>query len=375
MIDGKMRIAFMIPSGIGTGYSGPGIFLKRLLAATEEDVSPVIYAGLRPGHEHDLDYIPHRWMRFTNVAALEQLKWSVWSFVWLLRDRNKYDVVHFHGTFVYKIIGAMACLLLRKPYVLVPLSANADIAETGRLSGNRFVKPLRRKIVERAAHGFGLGNSVAEELVIAGLAPSRVTTIYNPVSEEFFGTPSVNRFDRKHIVFIGILGDRKRALLVLDVIAGLKKREIKVKCSFYGPFQDADFEADFLEKVQLLDLNEEIQHFHFSHDLPNILLNSASLFLLPSKQEGIPGALVEAMAAGVPCVVTDAGSMGEVIRASNAGRIVEPNFESIVSACEELLSNSAVWQLESEKAREFSVGNFSSFSVAKEYIKTMRKLI
>ena len=51
-------------------------------------------------------------------------------------------------------------------------------------------------------------------------------------------------------------------------------------------------------------------------------LGRAHVFVLPSRTEGLPIALLEAMAAGLPAIVTDVGGMPEIVRLSGAGQVV-----------------------------------------------------
>jgi glycosyltransferase involved in cell wall biosynthesis len=62
------------------------------------------------------------------------------------------------------------------------------------------------------------------------------------------------------------------------------------------------------------------------------LLERASLFVLPSLGEGMPVALLEAMACGVASVVTDAGAMGEVVEGAGCGIVVPRGDASAVAA-------------------------------------------
>ncbi|MHB1739515.1 MAG: glycosyltransferase [Actinomycetes bacterium] len=68
------------------------------------------------------------------------------------------------------------------------------------------------------------------------------------------------------------------------------------------------------------------------------LLHAADVFVLASRHEGLPVALMEAMAAGLPCVVTRVGGMPEVVRDGVDGLVVAPgNPEALAQALDALL--------------------------------------
>lgn len=370
----KTRVAVFIPSGVGLGYTGPALFLKRLLMAASDEVEARVYAGERTGHASDPGFAPVRLAKAPS-SPLEQAMWAIRTFVWIFADRNKVDLVHFHGTYMFKIVGALACVLLRIPFVLVPLASNADMGDQGKLTKWRIVRKLRRYIVGRAAAGFALGASVADELVAAGMPADRVVTIANPVSSNFFGSPRSGREELGRILFVGVLGERKRALLVLDAVAAIRRRGEAITAEFLGPFESTSFESEFRSKIDDLGLNGVVEHTAFSTTVSETMLNDASLLVLPSKVEGMPGAVVEAMAAGVPCLVTAVGSMEEIIVASGGGTIVEPTAESIADAAIALLRNPEMWQVFSKRSRDYATAHFSSKSVASIYVGTISRIL
>jgi len=66
----------------------------------------------------------------------------------------------------------------------------------------------------------------------------------------------------------------------------------------------------------------------------------SSLFVLPSLIEGLPGALIEAMAAMVPCIATDIPGNRELIKHGYTGRSFTPkNVKQLTSCIHEALSN------------------------------------
>jgi glycosyltransferase involved in cell wall biosynthesis len=86
------------------------------------------------------------------------------------------------------------------------------------------------------------------------------------------------------------------------------------------------------------------------HDqMPNIY-NSMKILVLPSKKEGVPTVLLEALACGVIPVVSKVGGMPWVVKRAGSGIILDnPSIASIFTALSQLLS------LEPEKLRDLSL--------------------
>lgn len=73
----------------------------------------------------------------------------------------------------------------------------------------------------------------------------------------------------------------------------------------------------------------------------NCVLANSDIFVLSSLHEGLPNALMEAMAMGLPCVATDVGGVRQLIDGDDKGIVIKSESASdIKNAIEELLSNS-----------------------------------
>jgi glycosyltransferase involved in cell wall biosynthesis len=69
------------------------------------------------------------------------------------------------------------------------------------------------------------------------------------------------------------------------------------------------------------------------------LLSAADAMVLPSENEGLANAWIEALACGTPLVITDVGGAREVVTSPSAGRLVERTPEAIAAGVWELLEN------------------------------------
>ena len=123
--------------------------------------------------------------------------------------------------------------------------------------------------------------------------------IYNAVKEDFY---QIERTPvRGEIVTCGRLVEQKNHALLIDAFSEVLKKYPFVTLKIYG-------EGALREKLQhqINDLGLEKKAFLMgaTSDVEKVL-QTADLFVLSSDYEGMPNALMEAMAAGVPCISTD----------------------------------------------------------------------
>jgi glycosyltransferase involved in cell wall biosynthesis len=158
-------------------------------------------------------------------------------------------------------------------------------------------------------------------------ALSKTIKIYNGINTQKFAC-SRNDATNKDILNITNIARVcyriKGQDVLLKALRECKNRGLKFICNFIGGIYDYDLESyEYLKKlVQELNLEEEVFFLGNRNDIPE-LLQKSDLFILPSRYEGMPIALLEAMAAGLPVIASNISGSSDLITSEGNGLLFE----------------------------------------------------
>lgn len=143
---------------------------------------------------------------------------------------------------------------------------------------------------------------------------------------------------RKTIVNVGRLNDQKNQKLLIQAFSKIANEFSDYDLEIYGK---GELENALRNLVVSLNIENRV---HFRGYVENIgeMIKDVSLFVLSSDYEGMPNALIEAMALGLPCISTDCEGGGAkfLIENNKNGILVEKNNErQLVNAIRFMLSN------------------------------------
>lgn len=100
------------------------------------------------------------------------------------------------------------------------------------------------------------------------------------------------------------------------------------------------------------------------------LLRATDVLVLTSYNEGLPNAILEASAAGIPCVATDTGGAGEIIKDGKTGYIVPiDDDQSMARRVLKLLTNPGIRRRTGQSAREMISKDFSVTAVGENLLR------
>lgn len=198
---------------------------------------------------------------------------------------------------------------------------------------------LRKKIMEKLyprADEFVFQTEDARDYY-KNIIGTKGIVIPNAINSEFIReTYQGNR--KKKIVSAGRLTEQKNFTLLIDAFAKLCDRYPEYELIIYG---DGPQKKDLIEYVKKLNMHNKVKFSGYVNDFGSHIID-ASLFVLPSNYEGMPNALMEAMALGLPCISTDcpAGGPKFLIQDGINGLLVPVNdIENLVNKIDMVLSN------------------------------------
>jgi glycosyltransferase involved in cell wall biosynthesis len=226
------------------------------------------------------------------------------ALVHLVRQRRRIDLVHAHGALSPGTI-ALAGRLLRIP-CLVTVLGTGPPGDLARLAG----KPLgrtRARLLARAAHFAALSEESRRELLAMGVPSARVFSLPNGVDLAAYRPADAAERDLLR-GRLGLPRDRFLAAFVgrlhpvkdLDTVLAAFARVAGVALVVAG---DGPERSRLEAMTERLGIGERVTFLGQSSAVPDIL-RASDCFLLSSHGEGMSNALLEAMACGLPCMVS-----------------------------------------------------------------------
>jgi glycosyltransferase involved in cell wall biosynthesis len=170
---------------------------------------------------------------------------------------------------------------------------------------------------------------------------------------------------------VGRLAEVKGMDLVLRAFQGVLQRRISAKLWLIG---------DGPKRKYLLNLSEKLglnQHVEFLGEKSNIpfFLKQTDIYISGSRWEGIPNALLEAMAAGLPIVATKVGGVPEILDENTAIMVPPEDSEALLKGILKLVGNPSLAGELGKNARRRVSSNYSMEKMIFEYTQLYQKLI
>lgn len=210
---------------------------------------------------------------------------------------------------------------------------------------------LLRNIFSKSIDGFVFQSAGAKACFPEAIQKKSII-IHNAVIVGSIDHPSPNK-RRKVIVGVGRLHEQKNHKLLINSFAKVSAFFPEYTLEIYG---EGPLKNRLLAQIERLGLKNKVV-LKGATRLLHDEIKDASLFVLTSDYEGMPNALLEAMALGLPCISTDCkpGGVREIIEHGINGIIVNRNStEELACAIQDLINNPDKAETLSRNAKEGS---------------------
>ena len=377
----------MLIPALGTVYGGPSKMLPLLAAALGRRGLSVDLVTTDANGAETLDVPVGCWtqkdgyrLRYFRRLGRTEYKVSVSLVAWLTRHVAEYDLVHVHSDFNFPVLTtAVTCRWRNVPYLLTPHGMLEPWALGYKAWKKRlYYQWIERPLVLRGARALhALNRSEAANIEALELGPPVVVlpngvdpseaVVRDPAQAEVF----LKRFPiargKTVILFLHRI-DQKKGLNILAeayhrvrvrfpqthlIVAGPETRGFTVTAR--GFFEAAGC-ADAVTFTGMLEGEDKKGAFA-----------AASVFVAPSYSEGFSMSVLEAMAAGLPCVLSEGCNFPEA-GAAGAARIVPTgNADAFAAALNDFLSDPATMQPMGLLARKMVLSSYTWPKIAARF--------
>jgi len=180
---------------------------------------------------------------------------------------------------------------------------------------------LVERLLQRTVRAYAANSPGAQRYLVGrGFPAEKFTVILNGVATE---VPQANPGESgpPRIICVARLIPRKRHSMLLQALARLRREGLDFTCELVGAGRSAD---DVRALVHELGLDHVVELAgYLEPEEIKLRLARSHLFVLPSSWEGMPGAVMEAMAAGLPVVATRVNGTDEVVLDGETGYLVD----------------------------------------------------
>lgn len=291
---------------------------------------------------------------------------------WLLENHGRFDFFHGLQGFHPTVLPALWAENLGIPSVVKIAAHKTDLVEKRGIRSLLRLSKRRIQILNRISGVIAISDEIVEELLSYGIDSAKIFHIPNAVRTDIFHPlpQACGRSNAKAalgwdysaytILFVGEVVERKRPHLLLRAVKELADIGIPAQLIIAGPFnKDSDYVKGLFSLIQELNIETRVQFLGFISDMAP-LYQAADIFSLPSKSEGMANALLEAMASGLPSVVTRFSGTSELIAETGAGLEVAEQPAALAQALKEIYIKPGLYKKMSNKAVRVVADGYSA---------------
>uniref|UniRef100_B8DK34 Glycosyl transferase group 1 n=1 Tax=Nitratidesulfovibrio vulgaris (strain DSM 19637 / Miyazaki F) TaxID=883 RepID=B8DK34_NITV9 len=344
---------------------------ERLALTTLEKASPHVrgtVCGLFGGEGPLVPEIEARGLAWRTLDVIGRSRLTGIARLAALLRREKVDILHAQDSYLLQWAAPAAWL------------TGVRLVYTEHATHGFETQPRARLLVRLLAPFLGGISCVTETLRnymvdVLGVAPHRLRVIRNGVDTVRFSPAGPGKqvaelppgWAQGGLVYgnVARFCDAKDHPGLLQAFAAVRATHPDARLLLVGDGERRD-EAERL--CRELGLEGAVHFSGTRRDIPE-LLRAMDVFVLSSRYEGMPVAVLEAMACGIPVVTTEVGGIGELVTDGETARVVPPHdVQALAAAMRWMADNPAHRQAMREKAMEMVRSRCSDEAMLRGYL-------
>lgn len=306
----------------------------------------------------------------------------------LLDERRRFSIVHLHGFSQKSMLLVAFALLSGKKIAIKLTSVSHDDPASIRAKG-----PLAYWCYSRAWMYFGVSPRLQALYETSGLPRTRFRLIPNGVDLERFHPAAVEERRRLRaelglpadgplILFVGFFSHEKCPDLLFDAWSRLAGGGDASVLLFVGATRSDYYEVDqrlaieIRERAARLGLEPRLHFVEATQEIEKYQ-RAADIFVLPSVREGLPNALLEAMACGTACIATRLPGVTDSLIADGESGLLVParDITALAAALARLVGDPTGARMMGARARQRIERDFSLAHTARQYLSAYQEML
>ena len=329
-------------------------------------------------------HVPIRFFpRFSpNIHTVREFAFSRSLTTWLWQNITEYDLVHVHAIFSYASTIAMAIARIKKvPYINRPLGQLC----TWSLQQSKLRKQIYLKLIERSnlLHSQALHFTAQQELEEFNLLKLNIPSFILPHGVQIpFPIPNAQERVRKLLqipdrfpilLFMSRIHPKKGLEYLIAALSKLKEYDFALVIAGSG-------EPDYISQIQDLLITHGISdRTHLvgfvEGETKNLYLQGADLFALTSHSENFGIAAIEALASGIPVLITDGVAIAPMVQEQSIGYVTKLEINAIATKLERFFQNFDQTVPNKQNYQQIISENYSWQSISIQLAKIYKEII
>lgn len=394
-----MNVLLWSPGGSGTHYYGPGSATFRMYRRRDPDRVHIslIHGSDRQGEFPDVfdkqvflsGLAFNRAFSPTSFLSLLDRYRRRPRFIrqgkrWLKEHFSEFDVFHGMTNRSFTLLPALHAVRLGLPACTRVANLRAELVDESGWRRRLRISERRLALISRLNAVIAISRDIERALLELKVPEEKIVYIPGCVDPSRF-RPADSVKERRSfkdkwglgddpvIVFVGELTERKGVHLILQALDELNGQRGGWQLVLAGPPNDRAYTRRLETYVNDRGWSEQVHFLGHVADIEQ-LYRVADIFCLPSQDEGMPSALLEAMVSGAACIVTPFSGAQELIEDGTGGRIVPRTDRDIAGALRDYLFDERLRAAHGAAAHKIALAGYSTEKVLKDHLDLFERL-